>query len=143
MFDLKVSSWDCTYQIPTGRIIRTIASYDIEDRTIIFGNWNASEPTLRPVEDDAIRQSNPEQAMLAPLFHEIVHDVLRVIGEESRYDSLFYFEMLEDELGLPQWKPCVYCGSKMEYPDNSVVCRRCHEEEIGMEYVDVDARRFN
>src|SRR5207245_3206500 len=108
MFDLKISSFECTYMLPSGRIIRTVASYDIDERTLLFGNWNGGDSTLRP-KDDALRESNPEVAMLSPLYHEIVHDVLHLAEENSHFDILFYEEKLQDDLGLPDWKPCGHC----------------------------------
>ncbi len=135
MFDLKISSVECTYFLRSGRVVRTIASYDIDDRMVWLGNWSDGDATLRP-KDDVLRETNPEVAVLSPLFHEITHDVLHVIDENGSvglrgFDALFFQERLQDDLGLPDWKPCVYCGSKMEFPGTSDACRRCHEEEIG------------
>jgi hypothetical protein len=140
MFDLKIDSWQCTFELPNNLVIRTVGCYDIADRIVYLGNWNDGCPTLRP-EDDSVRESNPEQAVLAVLDHEIVHDVLKIVDVNVNFDRVFLElredkeagHVTEDEFGMPDWKPCFYCGSKMESPLDSAVCRRCHEEEIGLE----------
>ncbi len=142
MFDLKISSVACTIRLSNDLVVRSLACWVPMLKTVFLGNWPdenhqnfpSSGGSFRP-DDDRVRVSDPFAAVLAPLFHEFVHDAICTVESDQTswlFDYTFFLTRMEDELGMPDWKPCFYCGGRMEFPENSAVCRRCHEGELNL-----------